>query len=130
MSKDWHRGKYPPTLIEALMTHNLLFNLGYSPKEEIFLEVTGQDVGVILKAEGKEASFRMGAPELPPQEMKQLWTELVLAWNTGGSFSKEEKDALWQASKVRPRAIEVAMSLIMEGFTRVPADRAKLRSLQ
>jgi hypothetical protein len=92
-------------------------NVGYSLQKNLFLEVIEEkDVNVILCVEGKDVSLRMGSPELPQADMVTLWQELIAEWNTGGAFSREEKDLLCMNSQAFIRKVEILGKLLIVGF--------------
>jgi hypothetical protein len=114
--KSWYKEKYPPTLIEAIATHSILNTLGYSLVSEVFIGFSTNDVLVQLCADGKEAGLRMGSPELPIDQLVQLWKELLQEWNTGGTITTKEKDEIVANSQARCHLIEITTNLIVAGF--------------
>lgn len=116
VNKEWVLKECPKSLIEAIGLHSLLFNLGFSLKDEIFFLIQGSDVGVLLRAQGKEAAFRVGRAEYEAEKMDSLWRQLIKQWNTGGSLLDADKDKIYwnsKASRLLPRVIQ---ALIAQGF--------------
>jgi len=126
---SWYRGRYPPSLIEAIAAHDLLSNLGYSLATEVFLTLYPDVVAVSLRADGREVQLYVGTPELAVEEMVARWKELVREWNTGGTCSNEEKDWLWESSTARRHAVDIVEKLVLQGFRRGLPDLQKVKHM-
>ena len=116
---EWHRGIYPPSLIEATAVVQLLCTMGYSPDEEIHLEFNAEEVAVILVADGHAARISVGKPELALEEMVRRWRQLICECDTGGTFSSEETLYIWEnsATKIHSETIQYTLSSL--GFFRM-----------
>ncbi len=113
----WYKQKYPQTLVEATLVHSILFTLGYIA-DEIFLRLDGKDVFVQLKAEDKVVEIRIGEAVYSAEKMMDLYQELSKEWNTGGTISKEEKDALFETSTAKVMQNQIVVNLALQGFNR------------
>lgn len=115
---QWDPKKYPPSIIEAVATQTLLFNLGYDFDKELFVHIDPNNICVLLKIEGlDDISLRIGKPELSPGEMQQKWVEVAHDWKH--LATKEEKDAIFLASKAWAARFEIAARLAAMGLVRM-----------
>jgi hypothetical protein len=109
-------------MIEALALHTMLFGLGYSLGTEVFYEVSAKRVVVLLRVRGKKPlGFSVGVPEMTPEEMATRWKNLIDEWNTGGTFSDEEKEVLFNMSNISKRSLEVVAQLVAHDVDRSSA---------
>ena len=111
------KGNFPRNLYEALAIHEFLRQLGYT-NDEISLNLSNGDVGVIVKANGKTGNLRIGTAELPQTEMIKKWKELSVEWNKGGTMSQEEADMILHSSKVFAHRELTKRVLLGSGFNR------------
>lgn len=118
----WQPETYPLSLREAVAMHSLLFTLGYSLRDEVFIIFNPTSVLVQLRAEGHEVAFRMGSPEHTPEVMREKWLAIMKEWNTGGSATQADKDALCHASKSWHSIAVVYAALRAHGFKREPRE--------
>jgi hypothetical protein len=110
--------QFPASLLDAIALHDILNTLGYSLKDELFLALNPNRVAVIIKADGKEGPIGVSPPELPLDQMREKWLELIKAWNTGGTMTKEDKDEIVCSSKIWAYRIALLDMLRRAGFTR------------
>lgn len=126
-NREWVYKKCPRSLIEAISFHTLLLNLGFSIKTEVFISFTDKSVIIILRTQGKEASFRIGSMEYDSQTMLRLWKQLISQWNTGGSLSDSDKNEIYLKSKSIQLLPIVIAGLVREGFQIDPVKAHKER---
>lgn len=121
MNKEWYRGKFPPSIMEAAALHSMLFTLGFSLAENVFITPSSeQGLLVILKKDNKEVVFRAGFLELSPPEIGRLWLELNTMWNTGGEMTKEEKDQIVLNSNIHNKKVDIIATILMKGLQITP----------
>lgn len=114
----WSKSPYPPSLLEAAAIHSFLHTLGYSLADEVFICFSPRSVGVELRVNGKNYMFRVGAPELSPEQMAELWLRLASEWNRGGVMTKADKDAVCRTSKVFVNRDKTILAMITNGLSR------------
>lgn len=119
---SWNPEQYPESLKEVMAMHSLLFTLGYSLSEEVFVVLTPDSVLVELKAEGRKATFRVGVTEYKPEVLMKKYREMMKEWNTGGSATQADKDALCAASKTWRNVAVIRTTLLKLEFRRQPRD--------
>jgi hypothetical protein len=124
-NKKWAFTQCPRSLIEAISLHSLLLNLGFSLKENVFVSISDRDVAVILRAQGKEAPFRVGGGEYDGQTMSRLWKQLIRQWNTGGGLIDADKDEIYWSSKASRLLPVIVAKLLEQGF-QIDTEKAQV----
>jgi len=118
-NRNWVLTDCPKSLIEAVSLQTILFNLGI-PFSDIYFLISNNDIGIVLRSQGKEVAFRIGNQEFDTPLMLQSWEKLIKQWNTGGSLANADKDAILFGSNVIKHTPAIVLKLVQQGFSLDP----------
>jgi hypothetical protein len=115
---------------EWLFAREAMRRLGFQPDELFFAyEPTGRVISsdgdvknygkpviaLILKAQGLQFVWTIGAVDLPADEIKQAWFDAADLWNN--SPDNDWRDAGWLKSEACQRSVQLIAMLLAKGFT-------------
>lgn len=120
-----------PTLQEWLYAREIMRRLGFTPDELFFVVSTsgkvldrstgvvtdhgGPIIGLVVRAQGKEFTWTIGATKLPIREIEPAFMKACETWNAA-SMGIDADDSAFRASRAYAQRIDLVEALRARGF--------------
>jgi len=105
--------KIPPFLLEVLAVHEFFRTLGY-PAADIYLNLVGTRLGVLVKEGEKRAEVVIGEGCPSLEELRPLWEEAVQWWNV--EATEAERRVVFESSNCMQDAVQIRKHMLLLGL--------------